>query len=56
MFSCEIRNTVVGIRNPSSTGKGLESSDWNPESTAWDPETKTVLDPFIHGANGFTQE
>ena len=37
----KIWNPVTGIRNP---------------CTAWDPETKTFLDPFIHEANGFAQE
>ena len=31
-----IRNSVQGIRNP--------TNDWNPEFTAWNPESKTVLD------------
>ena len=33
----------MGIQNPSSTDKDLESSTWNPESTAWSLESKTVL-------------
>ena len=36
---------TIKIRNPSSTGKTLESSTWNPETTVWNPESaKTVLD------------
>ena len=35
---------TVGIQNPSSTEKDLESSNWNPEYMAWNPESKTVLD------------
>ena len=35
---------TIGIRNPSSTEKDLESSNWTPESTARNPESKTVLD------------
>ena len=31
-----IRTSVQGIRNP--------TNDWNPEFTAWNPESKTVLD------------
>ena len=27
----------------------LESSSWNPKSTAWNPESKTVLDSLIRG-------
>ena len=30
-----IRNSVQGIRNP--------TNDWNPEFTAWNPESETVL-------------
>ena len=30
---------TIEIQNPSSTNK-----DWNPESTAWNPESNTVLD------------
>ena len=33
-----------GIQNPSCTDK-----DWNLESTAWNPESKTVLDSLIWG-------
>ena len=35
---------TIGIQNPSSTDK-----DWNPESTAWSPESKTVLDFLTWG-------
>ena len=34
----------VWLRNPSSTEKDLESSVWNLESTALNPESKNVLD------------
>ena len=59
-----IRKTAVGIwnltdnwnRNPSSNGKDLESSNWNPESPARNTKSMTVLDPFTHEANGFAQE
>ena len=27
----------------------LDSSTWNPESTAWNPESRTVLDSFTWG-------
>ena len=30
ILSLGFRNTAVGIRNPSSTEKDLESSTWNP--------------------------
>ena len=36
-----IQNTAQGIRN--------SPNDRNPESTAWDPECKTVLDPLDMG-------
>ena len=48
-----IRNTAhkesgiplaIGIQNPSSTQK-----DWNPESMAWNPDSKTVLDSLLCG-------
>lgn len=50
IFACEIQNLgkfvlesgipiyTIAIQNPNSTDK-----DWNLESTAWDPESKTVL-------------
>ena len=34
----------IGIRNPSPTDNDLESSTWNPESMAWNSESKIVLD------------
>ena len=40
---------TIRIRNPSSTEKDLESSNWNPESTAWIPESKSVLDSLTRG-------
>ena len=48
-----IWNTAQGIRNPTKNGiwnqcstekKNQESSNWNLESMAWNPESKTVLD------------
>ena len=33
--------STIGIQNSSSTDKY-----WNPESTAWNPESQTVLDCF----------
>ena len=53
-----IRTTVQGIRNPNDDWnpeskfhwQRLESSIcWNPESTVWNPESKTVLDRPFHG-------
>ena len=36
----EVRNLLtIRIQNPSSSDKG-----WNPESTAWNPDSKSVLD------------
>ena len=34
---------TVGIQNPSSTDEESGSSHWNPRSTAWNSESKTVL-------------
>ena len=53
-----IPNTAQGIRNPTNDWnpetkfhrKRLESSTWNQESTAWNAESKTVLDSLMHGA------
>ena len=42
-------NTALGIRNLMSTEKDLESSNWIPESTLWNPESKTVSDIPLHG-------
>ena len=47
-----MRNTAQGIRNPTNDWNPeskfywqiLKSSIWNRESTAWNPESKTVLD------------
>ena len=39
----------IGIRNPSSTDNDLESSTWNPESMAWNSESKIVLDALSLG-------
>ena len=35
---------TTGIQNPSSSDKY-----WNPESTVWNPESKTVLDSLTWG-------
>ena len=35
---------TIGIRNSSFIEKDLESSNWNLESTAWNPEFETFLD------------
>ena len=51
-----IRKIAQGIRNPTKDWnlkskfhwQRQESSTWNPESTAWDPEFKTFLDS-LHG-------
>ena len=42
---------MIGIRNPSSIDKESKklSSTWNPESMAWNLESKTVLDSFTWG-------
>ena len=34
---------TIGIRNPSSTDKEKGIHTWNLGSTAWNPESKTVL-------------
>ena len=41
--------------NPESTfhWQRLESSTWNLETTAWNPESKTVLDSLIWGDKAF---
>ena len=54
IFSCGIRNTAQGTRNPTNDWnpeskfhwQRLKSSTWNPESTAWNPESRTMLDPL----------
>ena len=58
-----IRNTAQGIRNPTNDWnpeskfhwQRLESSTWNPESTAWNPESKTVLDSLARGGTNKSQ-
>ena len=35
---------TIGIQNTSSTDKYWNPNTWNPESTVWNPESKTVLD------------
>ena len=40
---------VTGIRNPISIDKDPEFSTCNPESTVWNPESKTVLDYLTWG-------
>ena len=60
-FTCGLRNTTQGIRNltndwnPKSRfhRQRLESSTWNTNSTAWNPEFKTVLDSLIFANNSF---
>ena len=43
---------TIGIRNPSFIEKDLESSNWNPESTAWNSDSKNVLEgPYIRRCN-----
>ena len=43
---------LIGIRNPSFIEKDLESSNWNPESTAWNSDSKNVLEgPYIRRCN-----
>ena len=56
-FDCGIQNTGQGIRNPTKDWNSesrfhwqrLESSTWNQESTAWNPESNTVLDSLTWG-------
>ena len=51
---CGIWTTGQGIRNPTKDWnpeskfhwQRLEESTWNRESTAWNPESKTILDSF----------
>ena len=58
-----IWNTAQGIRNPTNDWnpeskfhwQRLESSSWNPESTAWNPESKTVLDSLARGDTNKSQ-
>ena len=38
---------LFGIRNPLS---------WNPESTGWNPESKTVMDSLTWGENSARQK
>ena len=47
--------TATDNWNPESklTEKDLESSTWNPETTAWNPESKTVLDSLPWGNKVF---
>ena len=40
---------TIGIRNPSFIEKDLESSNWNPEYTAWNSDSKNVLDSLTSG-------
>ena len=39
----------IGIQNPSSTDKDWNQVPGNPESTTWNPESKTVLDSLTLG-------
>ena len=56
-----IRNTAQEIRNPTNDWNPesafywqiLKSSTWNPESIAWNPESKTVLDSLKGGEMRF---
>ena len=52
IFACGIRNTAQGTRNPTNDCN-LEDFPVplirNPKSTAWNPESKTVLDSLIWG-------
>ena len=56
-----IRNTAQGIRNPtdncnldpSSTDKDWNPPPGNPESTKWNPESKTVLDSLAWAVRGY---
>ena len=55
IFACEIQNLgkfvlesgiiplTTGNRNPSSTNKDWNPVPGNPESTEWNPESKTVI-------------
>ena len=40
-FACGTRDTAQGMRNP--------TKDQNPESTAWNPESQTILDFLTWG-------
>ena len=61
-----IRNLAQGIQNPvndynpnpSSTDNDLESSIWNSEFMAWNPEFKTVLHPltWVDSVKSWVQE
>ena len=48
----------IGIRNPEAKfyWQILESSNCNPESTTWSPESKTVLDSLTWGDTGAVKE
>ena len=58
-----IRNTTQGIRNPTNDWnpkskfywQRLESSSWNPESTAKNPGFRTVLDPLTWGETSISR-
>ena len=51
-FACAIRKTAVEIPNATNNWnrwnpeKDLKSSNWNPESTTCNQESKTVLTPL----------
>ena len=59
----ETESGVFGIRNPAkdwdpesrSHWQRLQSSTWNPEFPAWNPESTTVLDSFTRGEKSLFQ-
>ena len=61
IMSFGMRNTAQGIRNPTkdwNTGskfnrQRLESSTLNSESTAWNPESTTVMETLMWGEHKF---
>ena len=51
IFACGIRNTAQGIRNPTDRESGI--STLNPQCTARNPESKTVLDSLTWRMGGW---
>ena len=48
------KSLTIGIQNPNSTVKDFNPVPGiNPESTAWNPESKTVLDSLTRGGSCF---
>ena len=47
---------TIGIQNPGSIDKDWNPVPGNPESTAWNPESKSVLDPLTWGDTLFTRD